>query len=773
VDESAASIGGSDMQIKLAWKFATMPFQRKLLFYSLFLSIFPVLTIGLLSSYISSRNMQNVVDQNQRYMLNQIQVQLFQMKKSLDIASIGIATNLSVEKSVRAGPGIEHLDASLDMNETIRRIRSTSSIRYNVSIIYKRFNNFTYSNEYGSDAVAKMRLIPILDKMKPTMNESLIVPANTFDDQSDLLLFRPIPINSDYSDGVLVLHVSPEDILQFVGSMELGLGTRVLVSDEKGRIVLSSKRGEMGRTLEEALPAISGERGDFTRTLDIGAKGYKVQAQKSAPNDWRYIVMTPMTELTAQSERIRLSTWIIASVLLLGWVIIAAVGSQRMYFPIRALTERYAPRGRGENSLGDGLASLGACLEQLSDANQQLHNRLNEQFPYLRQGIFQKLLRGEMSERELHLATEYASINLKGSHVFVIVAEVDDIISFHRMYGEKDRALIHYALQKLMEETFHGVPFCIGITAMTGRIVLLIGVDDAEEGTKALLRHYSDEVRANVRTYFRFTVSMAIGSQLPGFTEVGKGYDETAVLLGHRFILGGDITIGTDQADEALLRLNRKLLERQKRVVQSVLHGNLDDSRKLLAEITAELPKSSIQPQTAMGLFAYMLGELDYMLQQNGCDIQEAMGIDFYGKLHGLRSLSELECWLADDLFPTVKAHMEREAGSKQAKTVREVMLYVQEHLDEDISLQKAAERFKLSVSYLSKLFKDEAGFNFYEYVLELRMNNARKWLEDTDLPIKEIAERSGYASVQNFNRVFKRCYELPPGEYRKEKRRA
>jgi len=120
------------------------------------------------------------------------------------------------------------------MNETIRRIRSTSSIRYNVSLIYKQFNHYIYSSEYGSDMIDQMRLVSILEKMKPLMNESFVVPANTFDDQPDLLLLRPVPIHSGYDDGVLVLHISPDDLLRFVGSTEHGRGTRVLAADEKG-----------------------------------------------------------------------------------------------------------------------------------------------------------------------------------------------------------------------------------------------------------------------------------------------------------------------------------------------------------------------------------------------------------------------------------------------------------------------------------------------------------------------------------------------------------
>lgn len=749
-------------------RFAKLPFRRKLLLYSLVLSILPVLTVGLLSSYFASRSIQREVDQNHQYMLNQMQVQLNQFTKSIHTNSIYIATNLSVEKSVKEGPGIENLSASLEMNETIRRIRSTSPVRFNVSIVYKKFNNYTYSNEFSAQQLAEKRLLTILDKMKPQENEAIIVPANTFDDQPEMLLYRPVPIQSAYTEGVLILHVDPQDILQFVGSMEHGYGTRVLVADEHNRIVISSNRGEMGKSLDGVIrPAKAGKSGEVM----IEGVGYKVQTEKSATNDWTYIAITPKKELTAQSHRIQLTTWIVIGLQVLLWACIAALGTSRMYVPIQRLTEKLMPRQRQERNRGDGLAMLGDYMEQLADANRQLHNRLNEQFPYLRQGIFQQLLRGEMSERELAIAAGHANIKLQGEYVFVCVAEADDIAAFQRTYREKDRALIHYALLKMMEETFHGVPFSAVFTPKTGQVVMLVGLDSDDADAKSLLRGRADEARGHVRTYFRFAISVAIGSPLSSFTEIGKGYEEAVALLGHRFILGEDMTIAADDADEGLMRLSRETGETQKRIVHHVFNGNMNESRELLSRLVSELRQAHVKPETAMGLFSYMLGELDYMLQQTGCDIRQATGIDFYRKLHGLRSLPELERWLAGELFPAVKAHLEIEAVSKQTKTIREVMSYVRQHLDDDMTLQKAADRFQLSVSYLSKLFKDESGVNFSEFVLELRMNKARDWLEHSDMPIKDIADKIGYASVQNFNRVFKQWCGLPPGEFRKEKR--
>ncbi|RKN84927.1 helix-turn-helix domain-containing protein [Paenibacillus ginsengarvi] len=762
------------MRNRTIGRFAKLPFRRKLLLYSLLLSIMPVLTVGLLSSYIATRSIQQEVDQNHLYMLNQMQVQLNQFMKSIHTNSIFIATNISVEKSVREGPGIENLTAMLDMNETIRRIRSTSPVDFNVSLLYKKYNGFAYSNKFSAQELAGMRLLTILEKMNPVENEAVVVPPGTFDDQPDLLLFRPVPIGSAYTDGVLVLHVSPNDILRFVGSMEHSYGTRVMVADEQNRIVISSNYSEMGKPLQTIIQqAKDGNPEEGPGNLTIGGQEYKVYREKSSANNWTYIALTSVKELTAQSDRIRLTTWIVVCVLVGLWTLLATFGSRRMYVPIQRLSERLVPRQRQERGRGDGLADIGAYVEQLADTNRQLHNRLNEQFPYLRQGVFQHLLRGELTERELNIAAEHAGMALQGEYVYVCVAEADDIPVFDSTYREKDRSLIHYALLKMLEETFHGVPFCAGFTPKTGQVVLLIGMNAADEEAAASLKRMADDARRHVREYFRFAISVAIGSPLRSFTAIGKGYEEAVALLGHRFILGEDRTIAADQADEGLMRLSRETGETQKMIVHHVLHGNMDDSRGLLEQLVQELRFAQITPETARGLFSYMLGELDYMLQQTGCDIRQAAGIDVYRKLHGLRSLPELEKWLTDELFPAIKAHLAAESVSKQTKTIREVMSYVRHHLDEDMTLQKAADHFSLSVSYLSKLFKDEAGLNFSEYVLGLRMNKAKEWLEHTDMPIKDIADKIGYASVQNFNRVFKQWSGVPPGEFRKEKRQA
>jgi len=92
---------------------------------------------------------------------------------------------------------------------------------------------------------------------------------------------------------------------------------------------------------------------------------------------------------------------------------------------------------------------------------------------------------------------------------------------------------------------------------------------------------------------------------------------------------------------------------------------------------------------------------------------------------------------------------------------------YISRHYQKDISVEELAERFFFSKEYLTRLFRNQYGCAIYEYVLQLRMNNACEYLMDSGLTIQEIAEKMGYSSANYFGKAFKRRYGQTPSEFR------
>jgi AraC-like DNA-binding protein/mannose-6-phosphate isomerase-like protein (cupin superfamily) len=96
------------------------------------------------------------------------------------------------------------------------------------------------------------------------------------------------------------------------------------------------------------------------------------------------------------------------------------------------------------------------------------------------------------------------------------------------------------------------------------------------------------------------------------------------------------------------------------------------------------------------------------------------------------------------------------------------VIEYLSRHFREDISLSSVAFRFRLSASYLSRLFRSSTRYTFVEYLQSLRIREACRLLTSTNDTVGSIASRSGFGSVTQFGRVFLKSTGETPYNWRK-----
>lgn len=113
--------------------------------------------------------------------------------------------------------------------------------------------------------------------------------------------------------------------------------------------------------------------------------------------------------------------------------------------------------------------------------------------------------------------------------------------------------------------------------------------------------------------------------------------------------------------------------------------------------------------------------------------------------------------------------------GDKRPNTIKEkmdqryeeIIHYIEMYYDTDITLNGLADKFHLSVSYLSKYIKKNLGMNFTENLYSIRLRHAVDDLLNSDKPITRVALDHGFPSVAVFNRQFKTKYEMTPSDYR------
>ncbi|MGG3625113.1 response regulator [Bacillus gobiensis] len=98
---------------------------------------------------------------------------------------------------------------------------------------------------------------------------------------------------------------------------------------------------------------------------------------------------------------------------------------------------------------------------------------------------------------------------------------------------------------------------------------------------------------------------------------------------------------------------------------------------------------------------------------------------------------------------------------------------YIADHYKENVTLQSVADTVHVSKNYFSILFKKQTGYNFIDYLMEMRIREAKRLLIEENSRIYDVAETAGFNSVKYFNKLFKKMTGLTPLEYREKHKEA
>ena len=140
---------------------------------------------------------------------------------------------------------------------------------------------------------------------------------------------------------------------------------------------------------------------------------------------------------------------------------------------------------------------------------------------------------------------------------------------------------------------------------------------------------------------------------------------------------------------------------------------------------------------------------------------------DYMSTLMECADLHEIREWFEEKM----KAACRNVKGSRKESSlsgIEKAKSYINDHFQKDISLDEVSKEVNVSPYYFSKLFKEETGQNYIEYMTEIGINKAKELLsQGNETSMKEICIACGYQDPNYFSRIFKKTVGFTPTEYR------
>lgn len=575
--------------------------------------------------------------------------------------------------------------------------------------------------------------------------------ANT---ASDVVSFvRPLPITSAVPKGYVVVNVQLPSIQRAL---------RAVNSDASGYLELSNDEGVS--LFRENTPPQS---------------KWGISTIRSNYTGWNLSVGIPESEQKLMS--VFLDGWTLPALMtILISVIVLTYVTHRNYKPIEEIMiriDRYALRrslklGRGGDH--NEFQFISTAIDNLMEKSNEYEAKHKDDLIIRKRYWFQELLAGGLSLSDEEWEREAAELGIPHSFksTIVLVAMLDNREQFSGSYNKRDQTLFKFVVQGVLEEICRNHEVAVWSEWKEADQLCSI-VYFRDSGNEAKVLDIADKLKEWVAANLHFTVSLYIGTTASEMDDIRGSYRE-AMQAGQYRALHGYNRIYA--ASDWKLNVQGDLYEHlhmAKGVVKQLRGGDSDWTGQFERLFEGIRRDRLSREQTAE-----VINYLFYSLKKEMNDMPEEMVAVWVEPLRRYAPSDILSKELIDGIQDAMAELLQLLSDSlhewrdrqPQFTIVEQIVSYLQSNYgNPDISLDRLGEEFGLAPRVVSKLFKAGTGERFVDYVMNLRITEAKRLLVETDLPVQTIGEQVGYMQVISFIRTFKKIEGVPPGEYRRQ----
>jgi AraC-like DNA-binding protein/sensor histidine kinase YesM len=763
----------------------SLTFLSKMTIYGFLLSTLPVIFIGAFSYATSSNEIQKNVNAGKMQLIMQINSNVEQKLTTVNHTLNQVINSTVLRKAMNQPLTVNEFVMYDDLRSEIRHMQSFDTKLEDVVLINERHNwmiknSGLYSFEQYAYYEQLSGLMQVAEGTTWVLN-----PSKWFYSEEaagseacaySISLVKKLPTNGLEKYGLALANI-PTCSLQELLDNKGDHFSNIMILDDQNRILLHQDHSLIGKPI--AVSGILSEQlgessGQFTTAVE--QKNYSVTYYRSELNGWTYLSTTSIAAMTKESNKIGTYTLYVCLFMLLLSMLLAWIGSRRMYSPIQLLLNQIGERPKDIRKRNTNeFQAIGERVAHLFQSKTALEKEVHQHLQQVRTFFFVKAFQGTVKPSKISERLEQFgySQQLKAWRTMAAITLQIDFPD-HSRYSKNDLELLLFAVHNMLEEL---IPSDLRLAPiiMDQTIVTIIG--SAETDSKAFHNAkyaLTEHLQQQITSYLNVQVSIGMSLPFSSFSSLAIAYREGLEALKHRIKLGEGIIIQYENVNEGKHYLNLNYpAHLENELMDAIKLADKDRAKELLRTFLQAVFAIELSPQEYQIPLARLLNNLLIIMQESGVSLTQIHPRkgSLLEELLELHTTAEIDDWFwTKVVYPLVKIFKDRQEA--QYHNISEKIIdLVQHQFDTDLTLEECASRLHYNANYLSSVFRKETGYSFSEYLTIYRFQMAKKWLEDSEMPIKDIAAKLCYNNSQNFIRSFRKQEGMTPGQYRYKKR--
>ncbi|MFE5322134.1 helix-turn-helix domain-containing protein [Paenibacillus sp. NPDC056579] len=760
----------------------------RLLGYSFILAAVPVISIGLISYFIASGDIEDKVKDGNMQVLTQTQMGVEQVLKTLELTSLQFVNSPTVASSLNEDLDYNDFAKLRDLSKGLYNLQTFTSVReaYLINLnkdwmvsfsMFSKFSTFADHDIISSYAKQPNSLFWVTGQWGANGDssdaEDSAGEAAGHPEVIRLVYKIPVIPMTTQPKGLLIVEIENRQISNLL-SKNKKLG-EVYVLDREGSDFLGDNHETGGNKaiyglVTDKLRASGEDSGFFNAYAD--GKELGISYRSSPYNGWIYVSAASIEEITKQSKKIAWVTFIACSAIFILVALFALYASRRMYSPIKRLfevTKDIEVEGKSHN---DEFVWIEERFRTLFSTEKQLQQQVVGQFTQLKEFFMLKLFTGQLSDSDFAYRSEQFGFPAGWAKLGVITVQIDTLQESR--FQENDKELLLFAINNMVGELVSQQERFSPVLLEQSQVTLLACRFEDETECKAYFFRMAETIKRTIHSYLQLPISIGISRPFDRPVDAVRAYRECLEALKSRMSLGNEIIVHYEDIDagrrelEITVYTQLKLLEDQ--LIQALKLGDMDHVHQSFDKYIAVIVDKGIHVNEYPVLMMQLIAKAFQLIQEQGGMVKKVLGpratMDYFLKLNTLENIVR---WFKAELFEPITRYLNEQAESQYVNIADRMVKLVHERFDQDISLEGCASILNFHPVYLSRVFKKEMGINFSEYLTDYRMSMAKTWLETTSLKISEIAEKLNYTNTTAFIRTFRKLVGMTPGQYRDE----
>lgn len=278
----------------------------------------------------------------------------------------------------------------------------------------------------------------------------------------------------------------------------------------------------------------------------------------------------------------------------------------------------------------------------------------------------------------------------------------------------------------------------------------------------------------SIKNFFGFTISIGVSTEGEDIFQLARKLKECQHALEHKLYIGNNSLISYKDLALSFKYEDYSTLENYKEVLlDGIKLGNIETVKESLCNIFKYIKALGHEINKDIKDFYWNTISSVNNIRISVLSRENPDNMEDYGTIDSLYKLIN-ECGNIEDLNDILKdvcMKVAERVNSFNHKSinlkVQTIMDYVDQHYCEPITLNDIGESIYASTYYASRIFKQETGKNFVDYLNEVRIEKAKEFLRDVQYKVYEVADLVGIPDAHYFSKLFRKYVGTTPREFR------